>query len=100
MGAVSGSRLVALDLVDLQQRAVALVMSLSMGLSECIHRGRKSQFRRHWGRWAGLCDCSRFTRMMKVATPVNGAPTPSIACQPARERPKTSAGSSRKQSRR
>lgn len=100
MVAASGSRLVALDLGDWQQRAVDLVISLSRGLSECIHSGRKSQFLSHRGRWVGLCDCSRFTKMMKEATPANGAPTPTMACHPAIERPKTRAGRSRKQSRR
>lgn len=82
------------------QQTVALVMRRSSGLRERIHWGRKSQVWSLAGRWRGLRLCITFTMTMKTVTPRNGAPTPASTRHPARERPSTSEGSSKKQRRR
>ncbi len=90
----------SLSRAGLQHSAVVLVISLSSGLRECIHCGRKSQLRSVFGRCVGLWDCIRLTRRTKMVSAVNGAPTPTMACHPAREMPNTRQGSSRKHTRR
>lgn len=87
------------SLVTLQQM-VALVIKWSSGLRERIHWGKKSQVWSLAGRWLGLWVCIIFIRAIKTVIARKGAPTPTITCQPARDRPKTKAGRSKKQRRR
>jgi len=84
----------------LAQHRVARVMRRSRGFRECIHRGRKSHVCSHFGRHPGLRLCSTLTSTTKASRAPKGAPTPTIARQPAMESPNTIEGSSRKHRRR
>ena len=84
----------------LAQHRVARVMRRSRGCRECIQRGRKSHVCSHRGRRLGLRFCRTLTSTTKASRAPKGAPTPTMACQPAMETPNTSEGSSRKQKRR
>lgn len=79
------------------QQTVALVIKRSSGFRECIHLGRKSQFWSLVGRWRGLQVCITFMVVMKMVIPRKGPPTPAITRQPAKERPSTIDGKTKKQ---
>lgn len=79
------------------QHAAALVISPSKGSKEWSQYGKKSQFWSHLGRRSGLWDCMMLIMATQARRIRNGAPTPTSACHPATESPKTSDGNKRKQ---
>lgn len=76
------------------------VMRSSMGCSEIIQTGRKSQLRRLAGKYSGTYIWSKFTVATNINRTNTGTPIPAITFHPAMERANTRAGRSRKQRRR